>query len=287
MCVFEGDTGPHLLNPLGGVHGGWALTLLKQRDGMRPHGFRPASATPRSRPRPISPDRSNMTPAASASKDASSAAAARSFRRKRAYSTPAVVFFRTAPRRSWSSAATEQRANKPTARERARSTERTKTPGFRVKRIYEPASTGRRLSRPGRPHMAARSEQAKSIDAHGSRSRRRCAAQADFTVKRRHGSNSLLPTREHQEEPAKTAAAGARESQTRADHAPRRTRRGSQQCGRAEGGGSSDSLNDRFMKLIMERVICWRIPRLWLIERGRHHGRMAASGRVGDDRRGD
>ena len=22
------------------------------------------------------------------------------------------------------------------------------------------------------------------------------------------------------------------------------------------------------MKLIMERVICWRIPRLWLIERG-------------------
>ena len=26
--VFEGDTGPHLLNPLGGVHGGWALTLI-------------------------------------------------------------------------------------------------------------------------------------------------------------------------------------------------------------------------------------------------------------------
>jgi uncharacterized protein (TIGR00369 family) len=27
-CVFEGETGPHLLNPLGGVHGGWALTLI-------------------------------------------------------------------------------------------------------------------------------------------------------------------------------------------------------------------------------------------------------------------
>jgi hypothetical protein len=25
-CVFEGETGPHLQNPLGGVHGGWALT---------------------------------------------------------------------------------------------------------------------------------------------------------------------------------------------------------------------------------------------------------------------
>jgi acyl-coenzyme A thioesterase PaaI-like protein len=22
-CAFEGETGPHLLNPLGGVHGGW------------------------------------------------------------------------------------------------------------------------------------------------------------------------------------------------------------------------------------------------------------------------
>jgi len=28
QCAFEGDTGSHLLNPLGGVHGGWAATLL-------------------------------------------------------------------------------------------------------------------------------------------------------------------------------------------------------------------------------------------------------------------
>ena len=28
FSVFEGETGPHLLNPLGGVHGGWALTLI-------------------------------------------------------------------------------------------------------------------------------------------------------------------------------------------------------------------------------------------------------------------
>src|SRR5581483_11636425 len=27
-AVFEGDTGPELLNPQGTVHGGWALTLI-------------------------------------------------------------------------------------------------------------------------------------------------------------------------------------------------------------------------------------------------------------------
>ena len=28
FAAFEGDAGPHLLNPLGMVHGGWALTLI-------------------------------------------------------------------------------------------------------------------------------------------------------------------------------------------------------------------------------------------------------------------
>src|SRR5271154_6687450 len=27
-AVFEGDPGPHLLNPMGAIHGGWALTLI-------------------------------------------------------------------------------------------------------------------------------------------------------------------------------------------------------------------------------------------------------------------
>ena len=104
QCVFEGEPGPIRLI-LGGVHGGWALTLIDSADGVRPTPcFRPASATPRSRPRPISPGRSNTTPAACAPRDASSVAAARSFRRKRACSTPAVAFSRTGPRRSWSSA---------------------------------------------------------------------------------------------------------------------------------------------------------------------------------------
>lgn len=28
FAAFEGEPGPHLLNPSGGVHGGWALTLI-------------------------------------------------------------------------------------------------------------------------------------------------------------------------------------------------------------------------------------------------------------------
>jgi uncharacterized protein (TIGR00369 family) len=33
FAAFEGDTGPHLLNPLGTVHGGWALTLIDSAAG--------------------------------------------------------------------------------------------------------------------------------------------------------------------------------------------------------------------------------------------------------------
>jgi uncharacterized protein (TIGR00369 family) len=41
-CVFEGETGPHLLNPLGGVHGGWALTLIDSATGCAAHTLLPA-----------------------------------------------------------------------------------------------------------------------------------------------------------------------------------------------------------------------------------------------------
>ena len=37
---------------------------------------------------------------------------------------------------------------------------------------------------------------------------------------------------------------------------------------KSRNGGPGLGLDDHSMKLIMERVICWRIPRLWLIERG-------------------
>ena len=33
FAVFEGDTGPHLLNPVGIVHGGWAMTLIDSAAG--------------------------------------------------------------------------------------------------------------------------------------------------------------------------------------------------------------------------------------------------------------
>ncbi|HEX8527068.1 PaaI family thioesterase [Allosphingosinicella sp.] len=36
-AVFEGRAGPHLLNPLGSVHGGWALTLIDSACGCAVH----------------------------------------------------------------------------------------------------------------------------------------------------------------------------------------------------------------------------------------------------------
>lgn len=37
MAVFEGDAGPHLLNPLGTVHGGFALALIDSATGCAAH----------------------------------------------------------------------------------------------------------------------------------------------------------------------------------------------------------------------------------------------------------
>ena len=37
FAVFEGVTGPHLLNPMGTVHGGWALTLIDSVTGCAVH----------------------------------------------------------------------------------------------------------------------------------------------------------------------------------------------------------------------------------------------------------
>jgi uncharacterized protein (TIGR00369 family) len=41
FAVFEGETGPHLLNPMGGVHGGWALTLIDSASGVAAHSTLP------------------------------------------------------------------------------------------------------------------------------------------------------------------------------------------------------------------------------------------------------
>ena len=37
LAVFEGEPGPHLLNPLGSVHGGFALTLIDSAAGCALH----------------------------------------------------------------------------------------------------------------------------------------------------------------------------------------------------------------------------------------------------------
>jgi len=44
-AAFEGETGPHLLNPMGTVHGGWALTLIDSVAGCAGHSLLPAGAS--------------------------------------------------------------------------------------------------------------------------------------------------------------------------------------------------------------------------------------------------
>ena len=62
FAAFEGDAGPHLLNPLGTVHGGWALTLIDSAAGCAAHTLMPAGVgyttieTKGNFSRPIAPD---------------------------------------------------------------------------------------------------------------------------------------------------------------------------------------------------------------------------------------
>ena len=62
FAAFEGEPGPHLLNPMGTVHGGWALTLIDSAAGCAGHSLLPAGAgyatieTKANFSRPITPD---------------------------------------------------------------------------------------------------------------------------------------------------------------------------------------------------------------------------------------
>lgn len=42
FAAFEGEPGGHLRNPMGGVHGGWALTLIDSACGCAGHSLLPA-----------------------------------------------------------------------------------------------------------------------------------------------------------------------------------------------------------------------------------------------------
>jgi uncharacterized protein (TIGR00369 family) len=44
FAAFEGEPGPHLLNPMGSVHGGWALTIVDSAAGCAGHSLLPAGA---------------------------------------------------------------------------------------------------------------------------------------------------------------------------------------------------------------------------------------------------
>lgn len=44
FAAFEGEPGRHLLNPMGSVHGGWALTLIDSVAGCAGHSLLPAGA---------------------------------------------------------------------------------------------------------------------------------------------------------------------------------------------------------------------------------------------------
>lgn len=44
FAAFEGEPGSHLLNPMGTVHGGWALTLIDSVAGCAGHSLLPAGS---------------------------------------------------------------------------------------------------------------------------------------------------------------------------------------------------------------------------------------------------
>ncbi len=57
--VFAGEPVPHLLNPMGGVHGGWALTMIDSATGCAGLSLLPAgSGSLRSKPKRTCRDRS-------------------------------------------------------------------------------------------------------------------------------------------------------------------------------------------------------------------------------------
>ena len=113
LAVFEGEPGPHLLNPLGIVHGGWAMTLIDSAAGCAAHTLLPAGAsyatieTKANFSRPIAEDAGRVR-----AKDAPLAAGGASSPAKRGSSTPKGASSRTGPRPLWCSRAGVRRRNR-------------------------------------------------------------------------------------------------------------------------------------------------------------------------------
>jgi uncharacterized protein (TIGR00369 family) len=45
FAAFEGEPGPHLLNPMGTVHGGWTLTLIDSAAACACHSLLPPGSS--------------------------------------------------------------------------------------------------------------------------------------------------------------------------------------------------------------------------------------------------
>jgi uncharacterized protein (TIGR00369 family) len=102
VAVFEGETGPHLLNPLGTVHGGWVLTLIDSATGCAAHAMLPVGfGITTIETKVNSPARSRRILGACALRRMSSSAAVKSLPPRRASSMRAAAFWRTVPRPSW------------------------------------------------------------------------------------------------------------------------------------------------------------------------------------------
>ena len=99
FAVFEGDAGEHLLNPLGVVHGGWALTLIDSATGCAGQTVLPAGVsyttieTKANFSRPITKETGRVR--------AEGRVVGRG-RRIISSSTPAAASWRMGHRRSWS-----------------------------------------------------------------------------------------------------------------------------------------------------------------------------------------
>ena len=98
--MFEGEAGEHLLNPLGVVHGGWALTLIDSATGCAGQTILPAGIsyttieTKANFSRPITKDTGRVR-----RKGGSSGAAGASSPARGGSSTPAAGSWRTGHRR--------------------------------------------------------------------------------------------------------------------------------------------------------------------------------------------
>src|SRR5215470_18998972 len=102
FAAFEGEPGQHLLNPMGAVHGGWALTLIDSVRHVPGTRCCPQElASQRSKLRAISRGLLRRQRAGCVLRAVSSPMAVKLFRQRRRSAIPVAAFWLMASRRSW------------------------------------------------------------------------------------------------------------------------------------------------------------------------------------------